>query len=371
MNPNGLGAQLAALVLCVVVALDTALVWHRVRRWWGTLVRSVAVLLCASTALAAAGIWVNREMNLFTQWSEVGGRPPAAPAPGALKVDRVSATGSRIVTFTIAGTRSGIRLPAKAYLPPGYDSPQGRRTRYPVIEALTGFPGTPNSWLAGLDAQNVLDRELAAGRIAPTVVVFPFQTYQASRDSECVDAVGGAQFDTYLSVDVRAAVTSQFRVRADRTGWVVAGTSTGGFCATNLALRHPGLYAAAASLSGYFTAITDGTTGDLYRGDEHLRDENSPLWRVQHLPLPDLGLFLCAAADDQPGYRHMQELTKVLKPPVHLTRMVVPVGGHTLTVWRTALPVVLDWLSGWLGAPSTTPPDPIGSGPVRQGLSAI
>ena len=101
MSPNGLGAQLAALALCVVVALDTALVWHRVRRWWGTLVRSVAVLLCASTALAAAGIWVNREMNLFTQWSEVGGRPPAAPAPGALKVDRVSATGSRIVTFTI------------------------------------------------------------------------------------------------------------------------------------------------------------------------------------------------------------------------------------------------------------------------------
>lgn len=352
MSPNGLGAQLVALTLCVVVALDTALVWHRVRRRWGIAVRVAAVLACAVTALAAAGIWVNREMNLFTQWSEVGGRPPSAPAVGQVKVDRVAPSGSRVVTFTIAG--GGLRLPAKAYLPPGYDSPAGQRTRYPVIEALSGFPGTPSSWLAGLDAQATLDRELAAGRIAPTVVVFPFQTYQASHDSECVDAVGGAQFDTYLSRDVRASVSALFRVRPDRSGWAVAGTSTGGFCAANLALRHPDLYVAAASLSGYFTALTDATTGDLYHGDQHLRDLNSPLWRVQHLPLPDLGLFLCVAADDPAGYRHMQEMVTALKPPVHVTRMVVPVGGHTLAVWRTALPVALDWMSGWLGAPVPT-----------------
>ena len=81
----------------------------------------------------------------------------------------------------------------------------------------------------------------------------------------------------------RAAVTAQFRVRTDRAGWAILGTSTGGFCAANLAMRHPDRYAAAASLSGYFTAITDRTTGDLYRGDQKLRNENSPLWRLKNL----------------------------------------------------------------------------------------
>ena len=33
MPPNSLGAQVTAIVLAVVIAVDTALVWYRVRRW--------------------------------------------------------------------------------------------------------------------------------------------------------------------------------------------------------------------------------------------------------------------------------------------------------------------------------------------------
>lgn len=43
------------------------------------------------------------------------------------------------------------------------------------------------------------------------------------------------------------------------------GYSTGGFCAVNLAIRHPDQFSAAVSLSGYFHAVTDNSTGDIYK----------------------------------------------------------------------------------------------------------
>src|SRR5947209_20558091 len=133
MSPNSVGAQVAAIVLAVLIAVDTALVWHRVRDWWGWAVRAIAVLLCGATALAAAGIWANRQLNLFTTWSEVAGHRPVAPATGQTRVDERLPSGSRIVSFNVPGRSSGISLAAKAYLPPGYDSPLGKRTHYPVI----------------------------------------------------------------------------------------------------------------------------------------------------------------------------------------------------------------------------------------------
>ena len=376
MSPNSTGALVAAIVLAVVVALDTAIVWHRVRAWQGWLVRSVAVLLCCLTALAVAGIAINREMNLFTTWSEVAGHAPAAPAAGQAAVEAQSPSGSQIVVFSVPGQHSGINLAAKAYLPPGYDSPVGRRTRYPVIEALAGFPGTPNLFVVSLHTGEALDEEIAAGRMAPSVVVFPLQDVDQTQDSECVDANGGARFDTFLTEDVRAAVTAQFRVRTDRAGWAILGTSTGGFCAANLAMRHPDRYAAAASLSGYFTAITDRTTGDLYRGDEQLRHENSPLWRVQHLPIPALPIHLSVAADDRGGYQQLTTFAAAIRPPMQVTTLVVPQGGHTGGVWRLILPSVFDWISGWLAAPEVSPaagpvvPIPT-HGPVTQGIVPV
>jgi enterochelin esterase-like enzyme len=373
MAPNSAGAQVAAIVLAIVIAVDAAMVWGRVRSWWGWVVRSVALFLCAATALAAAGIWVNRQLNLFTTWSEVAGHRPVAPVTGQTTVDQELPSGSRIVSFNVPGPHSGITLAAKAYLPPGYDSPTGRRTHYPVIEALAGFPGTPNLWVVSLRAGDALDQEIAAGRMAPAVVVFPLQDFDQATDSECVDAAGGAKFDTFLTQDVRAAVTAQFRVRTDRAGWGIMGASTGGFCAANLAMRHPDMFAATASLSGYFTAITDRTTGDLYRGDQHLKDENSPLWRVKNLPVPAMPIFLSSAADDRQGIQQLQDFQAAVKPPMRATTMIVPYGGHTGAVWRQVLPALFDWFAGWLAAPDVAPnaepPKPIPThGPVKEGL---
>jgi enterochelin esterase-like enzyme len=375
MEPNSLSTQLALIGLSIVLAVDLAMIWNRVGQWWGWMVRGVAIALCVISALAAAGVSANREINIYANWSDLAGRQPAPVAHGQTKTASRSASGSQIVDFEIAGKASGITLAARAYLPPGYDSPQGERTRYPVVEALDGFPGSPNTWLISLKAGEYLDGEITAGRMAPTVVIFPRQVRDQTHDSECVDAAGGDKFETYLTQDVRSAVTSQFRVRTDRAGWGIIGTSTGGFCAANIALRHPDLFAAAASLSGYFTAITDSTTGDLYKGNQRLRDENSPLWRIKNLPVPDMAMYLATAQDDKTGYAQLQQFVAAVKPPLEVTTEVIVQGGHTGAVWKVVQPSAWDWLSGWLAAPqvgtATGAPAPLPRhGPVTQRLTA-
>jgi hypothetical protein len=111
------------------------------------------------------------------------------------------------------------------------------------------------------------------------------------------------------------------------------------------------MYAAAASLSGYFTAITDHTTGDLYRGNRLLREQNSPLWRIEHLPVPDMPVFIGIARDDRSGYIQARQFSAAARSPLQVTTVLVPQGGHTGEVWTVLEPSVYDWLSGWLAAP--------------------
>lgn len=358
MPPDSVQAEIVVAAAAVVCAALTAALWDRVRRWWRWPVRGVAIAVCAATALAATGVAVNRVLELYTSWSEVFGSGPNAAADDVRAAIQSTSNspygdGSRVVRFTVPGKASGITLSAYAYLPAGYDSKVGQHTRFPVIEAFDGYPGTPFSWLHGLRARAVLDQEIAVGRMAPTVVVFPYQTPNPLHDTECVNAVGGTQADTFLTTDVRAAVKARFRVRTDRAGWALIGYSTGGFCAANLGLRHPESYTALASLSGYFQALTDSTTGDLYHGNAAARDQNSPLWRLHNLPQPVMSLYLACARDDPGALHGLQQMVAAAGPSLQVTTATVAQGGHTATAWRPLEAPAFDWLSTRLAAPET------------------
>ncbi|MGY0232536.1 alpha/beta hydrolase [Longispora urticae] len=356
MTPTSLSLQLLTMAIAVATTVLVAWAWPRARRvrW---LIRPVLLLLCAVTAFSVVGVAVNRIMFLAPTWGHVlgdrdaaavpsggddGGAPPTA-APGQ----------SRMEQFTPAPGKAGIALPVVVYLPPGYD--QSDNVRYPVITAYAGYPGTPNTWVSGTGAQRMLDAEIAAHRMAPTVVIYPTMHPDPKWDSECVNAEGGPQFDTYLTEDVPAAVKSRYRVRGDRAAWGVIGFSTGGYCAVNHVLRHPDRYIAAGSIAGYFKPLPGGAGGtqDLFKGNEKARQENSPLWRIQNLPVPDVDIWFGSANDDKNAMAGIREFTPHVRAPVRFTTAFIPVGGHTLSAWLVLIPSALNWLSARLAAPQT------------------
>jgi len=191
----------------------------------------------------------------------------------------------------------------------------------------------------------VLNGEIAAGRMAPTVVLFPYQTPQPMIDTECANLVGGPQSETYLTVDVPAWARSHLRIRTDRAAWALTGYSAGAFCAINLALRHPGQYAAAAGLSGY-------SSPGIKIGDGSENTTNNPGWRLSHLPQPAISLWLGWAADDKASARESLRMARSAHAPLSVTTAVVAHGGHSDAVWLQMEGPSFDWLAAHLARPA-------------------
>ncbi|MBY8875009.1 esterase [Micromonospora sp. PLK6-60] len=338
LAPDGLGTALLAATATVLTTLALAATWDTGTGWRRHARRATTAALTLLTAVATSLIWVNRQIETYTSWPGLLGRTadsqPVAPhRPG----------GGRIITLTVTGHHSGLTLPVYAYLPAAYDTHPHQH--FPVIEALHGYPGSPLSWLRQLAAPAHLDQEIRAGRMAPTVVLFPYQTPAPLTDTECVNLNGGPQAETFLTVDVPAAARTRLRVRADRAGWALTGYSAGGYCATNLALRHPDRYAAAASLSGYATPGI--TIGD---GTEHTLNDDT--WRLRHLPAPAVALYLAAGRADRTCADDARTLAHLAHPPLTVTTSLLPGGGHNGATWQAMEDPAFDWLSSWLARPA-------------------
>lgn len=346
MSLDSTATEVTAVAVAIAAVVALSVVWGLGQGWRRLLLRVAAAALCLLSAASAGLLWVNRQVDVYPTWASLFGStadvdvPVAEISTGAV----VSSGAGQIRMLTVSGQASHLTLSVYAYLPPGYSD--SGTTRYPVIEALHGYPGSPTSWIKRLGVAKILDREILAGRMAPTVVLFPYQTPDPLLDTECTDLVGGAQAETFLTRDVPAAVRARFHVRADPAGWGLIGYSAGGYCAADLALRHPGEYAAGASLSGYAEPgikIGNGTENTLY----------NDLWRIRHLPVPAVALYLASARTDGAPLRDTRALARAAHAPLSVTTSYIDGGGHNVQTWQAMEAPAFDWLSTQLGRPIT------------------
>jgi hypothetical protein len=114
----------------------------------------------------------------------------------------------------------------------------------------------------------------------------------------------------------------------------------------------PGRFHAAASLSGYYQALQDATTGDIYGGSPVVRRENDLLWRLEHRPIPRVALFLATSRTERgtDGYATQQRFLDAVRPPMSAEEFVLRHGlGHSPATWIREIPTALSWLSWELG----------------------
>lgn len=136
------------------------------------------------------------------------------------------------------------------------------------------------------------------------VQVMPAINGPGRRYQDCVNGPA-VNDETYLTKDVRTDVYARYRVSQDPCEWGVAGYSSGGYCAANLALRHRGSFGAAAVINGYFRAA-DGPAGAALNNSQPLEAANSPLYLAERLtpnssPLP--AFWVAAGTNDKPDYK--------------------------------------------------------------------
>jgi len=379
-----LGTPLLILLVVLALAMPAAvlLAWPRVRgpRAARTAERVGLILLAQCTAVLVGLVALNDYGQFFTSWSDLFGTAPAAHvvteqhfgaetpahvrvvhaqshahvmAVGAATLPRgVTATAwsrqgdwptrGAVVSVPLTGHTTGLTEQSLVYLPPAYFT--GLRAM-PVIEVMTGYPGSTQLLVDRLHYPSTLLGEMRNG-LQPMVLVMLRPSVTYPRDTECTNVPHGPQAFSYFASDVPAAVAATFGLRPTSFGAI--GDSTGAMCAVKLAVIDPQRFTAAVSLSGYFHAITDFTTGDLYGGSATIRDMNDIVWRLQHLPPPAVSLLVATSLTEKgaDGRGAAQKLLALVRAPMSADELVLSRGGHNFETWTREIPSALRWF-GW------------------------
>ncbi|MET8077446.1 alpha/beta hydrolase-fold protein [Streptomyces sp. NPDC005303] len=355
---------LSALALVLPLALWSRLRGPRIAR---AVARVLMVLFAQGTAVALVFVLVNNQNNLYDNWADLLGTGNhvqqaanlGADGTGGISLKRLpkvrqhftnaSGPGMKGVRVTqLKGRVSGVNAEVYVWLPPQYGEPGYRHRKFPVVELLSGYPGSAKAWFGSLHAVNQLRPLMRDGTVAPFILVAPRMNLLAGVDTGCANITGTVDADTWLSVDVPKMVTDNFRARSGPAGWAAAGYSAGGHCATKLAVAHPDRYRAAVSMSGYNDPI--GERNSLAAETPALRRANNPylLLREARTP-PAIALYQSGQPGD--GYEAAVGLEQIAKAPttVHVVYIPKSAGGHNMALWKPQVVPAFRWLTEEMG----------------------
>ena len=372
--------QTLVAVFAVVCFAATVWVWPRLgRRTWLSLLGRIGMLLASQLlTLAAIGLAANNWGGFYSSWSDLLGTDQGGTAsitngvqssaeqggagvqvlgskPVPLMLSGASGSGGSLQKVVIKGSDTGLSEPAYVYLPPQYNDPAYAHRRFPVILVFTGYPGTPENLITRMKYPTIAAQAIYQKQLQPTVLVLMRPSVRMPRDTECQDVPKGPQAETFFSKDLHQAMAAHYRVGTEGTGWGVIGDSTGGYCALKLTMRNPGSFAAAASLSGYYKAAEDATTGNLFGSSQQLRNENDLMWRLKNLPAPAVSVLVASSRQGEYDYPATEQFVAAVKGPMQVSSLILPSGGHNFETWNRETPQALRWLGAKLLAPGTAP----------------
>ncbi|MFI6039371.1 alpha/beta hydrolase [Streptomyces sp. NPDC051315] len=361
---------LLAVLSASLLFAGTVWQWPRLaRRGWRSVLGRVGLLFATQLALfLSVGLAANQAFGFYASWADLFGRETdvgvvvdhaAGDGRGSLRVvdtRRVAGAGGgprvggQIQKVAITGRTTHIATPAYVYLPPEYFDPRQRTRTFPAAVVLTGYPGTAEALVDKLHYPRTARQLAGDGRMQPMILVMLRPTVAPPRDTECVDIPDGPQTESFFAKDLPDAVTAHYRVGAGPGGWGIIGDSTGGYCALKLAMHHPDVYAAGAGLSAYYKAPIDPTTGDLFHGDETLRDEADLRWFIGHRPAPDTSLLVTSSKVGESNYKATLKFIDQVKATnrTRISSIILESGGHNFNTWRREIPPTLEWISGRL-----------------------
>jgi enterochelin esterase-like enzyme len=243
----------------------------------------------------------------------------------------------QILTRLVPSRAQGGDIPIAVYLPPSYQQKPG--LRYPVVYLLHGQPGGYHDWV-NLGIASISDAGIGAGSIAEAIVVMPDGNGRTARPAQWADSRDGLDRMESSIIELVSQVDRDYRTLAGPRHRVIAGLSEGGYGAANLALRHPDLFGAAISLSGYFKA-----EGLAFGDDRSYMRANSPASIVRDQPAArSVRFILVAGSSDGQSLRNTEAFA------AELDRWAVPhallrlPGGHESSVWTNGLVFGLEQL---------------------------
>ena len=227
------------------------------------------------------------------------------------------------------------------YLPPSYNTTEGKNRHYPTLYLLHGTPGKVIDWVTGGKANESADALIATHRIPELIMIMPDGNGRPGQTPEWGNSGDQKQMmENYVALDLVKYVDQHYRTIASPAYRGIGGLSEGGFGAMNIAIHHPDVFGTVISVGGYYRA-----EGSIWGHNAAYQQANSPIDTIQSVQQAwKLHIFLGSATRDQPYYKDTQEFMK------ELDRLHIPYhfdlekGYHSWRVWQDQMYRAIAWI---------------------------
>ena len=152
----------------------------------------------------------------------------------------------RTESIEVKSLRRG-ELTYAIYVPKSYAEPANSERKFPLAIWLHGMNGDYRRFGGGGGAA-VLDQLRGADKIPEMIVVTP----SASRQTCYMNGERSGDIEDLITKDLVQHLESKYRIDADRSKRAILGISIGGLGAMKIALKYPGQFGSAATVSAAF-----------------------------------------------------------------------------------------------------------------------
>jgi len=238
------------------------------------------------------------------------------------------------------------------YLPPDYETSQ---RSYPVLYLLHGAGDDQTGWVQFGEVLNIADKEINEGKATPMIVVMP--DANTGKRGYVNDIKGDWRYEDFFFEEFMPFIEKTYRIKGEKRYRAIAGLSMGGEGTFIYALHHPELFSAACPLSAATgpASIEEMKNYRLWQNADNVSEADKKAYFEKYSVLSLINnmkddqkkavRWYIDCGDDDFLYEgnslaHIAMRKKEI-PHEYRTRD----GGHTWTYWRTALPVVLEFVS--------------------------
>jgi enterochelin esterase-like enzyme len=237
------------------------------------------------------------------------------------------------------------------YLPPDYETSQ---RSYPVLYLLHGGGDDQTGWVQFGEVQYIADKAFRDGIATPMIIVMP--DANTVRRGFSNDAAGTWRYEDFFFQEFMPFIEKTYRIKGEKRYRAISGLSMGGDGTFTYALHHPELFSSACPLSAGTGPLTmEDARTRLRRDNANMPDSlitafynrQSVLMLINNVPdsLKKAVRWYIDCGDDDFLYEgnSLAHIAMRKKEIPHEFR--ARDGGHNWTYWRTALPVVLEFIS--------------------------
>jgi S-formylglutathione hydrolase FrmB len=226
--------------------------------------------------------------------------------------------------------------------------------RFAVLYLLHGLYGDYLNWDTRTGLENY-------ARNLKLLIVMPDAGDSWYTDSATVP---GDKFEEYITKDLVSEIDGKYRTIREGHGRAIAGLSMGGYGAVKLALKYPGLFELAGSLSGAFNAAQNLDTlrpefaaklGEVFGNEGSRERTNNDVFLLLNTPHQTSHPYFylgCGTAD------FFVETNRALVIELSARKIAYEYhetpGGHTWEYWDRELQPMLQVIDGTVGR--TSPP---------------